>query len=436
MKLKFSSIITFCLYSIILMDGQFFACIPVLNEFLKSTGLNSYYNRTLIGFLSICLFIWIISNHRFYGFQLTKSALSTSGQIIAFWLLSVIIVTAYSLIAYNQELRYIFPDVRHYSLLLCVYPFLFYLFYYNSIEKLMKVVTICTLANVVVIMLSVISYSISHVYLFDIYTFGIRSGALYSRCTLGSLFPIVIIYSIYKIFNDRNKKYILPLVFYLFVFVYIDQTRARMAFYAITVIVMVFFSGTLSIRKMANSIILTIISLVIIYSGLMSTFIDSFSLNAENGISTYNRIGEVGYYWQVFTNNPLFGYGFISDHYSNLISIKSGSNLTYHPGDVGVLGLLAEGGILLAVPYLCFLVRMFYVYKTIKHDTKYQMFFLGILTYCIVSSLTQSLNRQILFLLIPVSWAMFEFEYYNCKTNKIEALDKNEKQGLYRNMVP
>lgn len=430
MKLKYSTIIVFFVSIIVLLDGQFFACLPAVQSFLSSSGLNGYYNRTLIAFISVLLMLWIVCNRVNKKMQLTKYALTFWSKIAFFWICCVLVVTLYSLLANEEEIRYLFGEMRHYFLLFFIFPIMYLLFYYGSIDRFMKLITVCCVANVAVITVSVLSYSIVGRYLFQIETTGIRSGALYSRSMLGSLFPLVIIYSLAKIFDERNNKHIVPTILYLLIFIYIDQTRARMVYYAMTFIIMIFAKKGLNIRKGLNILFLVVLSIFVIYSGILNSFFNSFSVHSENKYSTLNRLEEIDYYFSVFKNNPLFGYGFISERNYNYLHLKKGPFLRCHPSDVGILGLLAEGGLILSIPYYVYLTRMIYVYRKISRDTKFQVFLIGLITYCVISSITQSLNRQILFLLIPVSAAITEFEYYNFKHKEfVNSIQEGDSSG-------
>lgn len=166
--------------------------------------------------------------------------------------------------------------------------------------------------------------------------------------------------------------------------------------------------------------------MVLVSNNSISYLIESFSITGSESGSTVIRIQEVSYYWEQFTSSVFWGMGGLSDAinspYSSIVHSKIG---IYYLDDIGYLGTLVNGGLLLIGILLWMYRRMLKVTSCVikaAQASRYS-YALAIMVYLLVSDVTLSLVlTQKTSIFLPVIIVIFELisdEISNKKLVKI-----------------
>lgn len=411
MKLKLSNLFVFLILLCVFFDTQLYALIEPLRKAVLS--FLDYYNRPLIGIIAIILFtIFALSRTKVLSF----SEFRFIKRYLAVFILWIFIVIIYSCVKYNQNLIYLFKEAGHYFIVLLTIPFLYVFIFQNGYEKLLQEISVIVLMNAVFLLVYALIYNKSGVVINQaIVTYGSRGGNV--RVGIGNIMSIVFIYYSCRMFSkgcsksQRVKNTIISIICVL-AYYYLDQSRGRLVFFALTFMSIVFFTGKITANKLLVwvAVVFTVVGLVSF--GVIDTFIDSFSITSKYGFSTLNRVNEIQYYFEKTVQNPIFGIGIISEHYSDLMTIKRGPGLLFYQGDVGIFGSMSEIGIMSLLLFIVIIIRWLIIWKKTKNISNNSNFLIGTIIYICISASMQMITRPLLIMVLPIMMSIFEYENY------------------------
>jgi hypothetical protein len=253
----------------------------------------------------------------------------------------------------------------------------------------------------------------------------IRGGMI--RSTWATLNFIAYDYALYSYLEKNNqlatkKQASRMLVLALINLILFCGTRAIMVATAISLVMMYISSSNV---KTSRKIMIVIFFAVVLFGfGLYDKIINSFSLDGEYAGSTSVRLHELDYYISGIKKNPLFGIGLVRPKRADL-KLVYGGTLGGTPTDVGVIGLLAEVGLLGAFCFAVLLLRGIYIIFKIKKD-KNRIFLVGLITYIISTLPTLIITNVGKIYALPVCIAIFEGVYYRYNVDKSKQLQKTE----------
>lgn len=218
-------------------------------------------------------------------------------------------------------------------------------------------------------------------------------------------------YTCYLIFrketNNRKRLVaILELAFLVFFAVVVYQSRSEIIFFLGTFLVMLIYTVNKKENKYLSMfftlIFLTI--LVILFKEKILNFMDTFSINSENGISTLVRQYEYSYFSQLWKKSNIWlGFGFFLDS-----GVFINANITLWLSDMGILLQLYQFGILgfiiSIIPFgygiiLCFRIL-------IKKGVTFLSIFVGFTAYYLLSLISFNPYLYVLYPLLPLYLGM------------------------------
>lgn len=244
------------------------------------------------------------------------------------------------------------------------------------------------------------------------------------RISLKSLGNIMILYNFDNFFNKKTMgKWRLcslaAFVMGMYCLIMVQQTRA-MIFVVLCALAVIAVFGAKNLNKKVIVFAVGIVLIAILfYSGVITDFLHSFSLQESNAerLGTSIRLRALVYYMQCFLSRPFLGNGFTSDYYYPEIQHGSSGECFY--SDVGIIGLFGEVGLTALIFYIYPLWRVIktsrLAYKK-RLQTEYS-FLIGLAVYLIVSSATLIITATNMMVAFPVIIAYAEYSYEKLKSS-------------------
>lgn len=301
------------------------------------------------------------------------------------------------------------------------------------LEKNRKMVAFWEIVNLtaflwyLTVIIQIVYYLQHRVFLFDFWTYFERyfnHGIYGLRINLHAFGNIMILYNLINLYYKKGLKrywHIINFIIGLIALVFIQQTRALYVYITVCIICLI-----LKNKKVSLKISLILISVyILVFTNVISSFIDSFSIYGNRSISTTARIYSIQYYFQCFFRNPIFGNG-LADGFKGTVyaSVEHGSLRTAYYSDVGFIGLLANTGILAFIIFVWPVVRLIKQYEKTKMympDDQKDFMFVSII-YLIITSLTYLVTTSKNAILFPILIGYFEYYTLNLRleSEKIE----------------
>lgn len=225
-----------------------------------------------------------------------------------------------------------------------------------------------------------------------------------------------VVYEFYeKKYEILSKKEVRKFVAVLAIDVaFFCGTRMTIVALLSTIALMFVMSNKMSSRKKFLGIVF--ICLILVLSNGVDLLMSSFSLDGAGKASTLARTREIVYYFNTIKDNPLFGMGLVRPKRYELKLVYSGG-FSGTPTDVGLLGLLAETGLLGGGMFGCLYLRgVILVVRNYKK--KYGLFLFGLMVYITATLPTLIITNVPRVLALPICIAIFEtVNYINNKEN-------------------
>lgn len=400
---------------IFLLDYQLFYLFrfPSWMKILKDNQLNF-----MVGIWGAILTIWYYGKFKGQGGRLYTGILKYAVLCMFIWAAIVI----YSILIYNkQPLRLALGFHATFLYYFLSVPAI--VIFYNSRNKmkLFDIMNVVAIIWYLVIIYQHIEYAASGRFVFNMQELLTSSTREITRShgiriSLKSLGNIMILYNFDAIFNRKKSRFgrnisFMALALGAFCMVFIQQTRA-MTFVVLCSIAAIMVFGTKKVGKKLLMFAIGIIAFgVLIYTGTIASFFESFSTRVSNvnHYGTTIRLEAVAYYLECLLKNPLLGNGFTSSMYYP--QVQHGSSMKYFYFDVGVIGLLGEVG-LMAIPLYIYplyrIIRNTYRLFRGKQISEYG-FLAGITVYLLLSSITLLITSTNLMIAFPVIYAYSEY---------------------------
>lgn len=249
------------------------------------------------------------------------------------------------------------------------------------------------------------------------------------RVTQGTFGTIMFLYNVCAVFFEEKKSKLFNVamvILSLYHVVFVQQTRVMIIISTVCLAFVVLFYGQNIRQQIFRAVAILIAGVVLGTSSTVSEFIATFtSTSLEYSGSSVAREYAITYFMSVFFKNPLMGYGWPSD--AGYRQIAHGSLGTAYTSDVGIIGLLAETGLLSIVFFVIPIIRMIYIlFKTKKMPLdSTRMFLMVLIVYLITTSATVIITDGARCLALPVIMALFEYYY----ASYIEV--KNRDEDIY-----
>lgn len=377
-------LISHLIYIILIFDTQFLMIVPLNGLFHQ---LNSKFCKYAIVALVIFL-CFIICPYCLYFLKKNSCWFLYS----AYFFIAIVFVGIYSCYQYKENIFDVFVCTHHYLILLYTIPLIYYFKYYGKFEQFIKWCIIIAMIYCLLCIGQEVIFMVSKKIVLPGLTeewCSIRKGRL--RISSINLEIIAYIFLNAKLFSKEEEKkkkliYVSCIIIEIFTQFFIHMTRSMEVIY-LGLTCMIFITTTKK-EKWVRLFIICLVTMIILMNLDISSFIESFSINNNRygmQISTINRIEAVKYYWGIFKNNIFFGNGFIRSGRADLNYVLHGPTGTFYYSDIGILGLLAECGIIGVFIYIIpFLYVVNSAYKILKLKHKYNSTHIGIITGFVV----------------------------------------------------
>lgn len=410
MKIRISkkSIWLFLIVLVALLDWSFYF-FPI--------SINDEYDKTLIAIVAILSYMitlthtWVVKKYK---------------ELVKWLMLLVAAVIIQLFLSLNKYPLQSSGDIRVASLYFMI-PLLsltiIYLFEINSgYEKLFEILTKMALVWIIFCFVQAIAYNATGILFIKGNSGNIRFGFI--RIKLCNINTLMVIYSLYKIIISKTKTkilYYLVGVLGVLEIILVQQTRTIMLAIIATILVM-YIASKKSIKKRYILAFVVLIAGGVLYRlGFFDSFIGSFSLNGDESFSTFNRLNEYDYYLRMFQNNIVTGFGFIPPFRNNAYySIRAGKSGVYFLDDVGIVGLLAQFGLMSVFVVIGLFIREFIsvVNAVRKRKSQDAVFLVGLMTYAVFSMFSVSIFDQQRILLWAFMISIIEFKLANTEKSK------------------
>lgn len=400
---------------ILLVDFDLFLLMPSTSIWV---AINSNTKRYLEMVLCVGLFFWLYP----YAKSTMKRDIRIKGFIL--YALSVIcFISLLSMILYNESIIDVFTVNYYYLIMLLFFPIVRFFDNDNGVEKIANTIIVLSLLYCTVCNIQELIYLHSGKLILpglyeDNYSF--RDGGL--RLTSNCLNQFAFIFICSKLWTSKHKekKYLWFCALYeVFTQLYSYHTRTSQIIYVFILCFSYFISKRSN--KLLRLLIIISVSAIAIQFFDIGAFVETFSINSVKGtgLSTLNRIGAVTFFLKRFIHNPLIGNGFIRESNIEFLSILHGGSTsygisTYYYSDVGMVGLLAETGLLGLSLYLIMIVFMikkaFYIYNIKAIYTNYEATLSATIAFFwVITSLTMIVTDPERIIGAPISLAILYY---------------------------
>lgn len=379
--------------------------------------------KFVTGIIGVLIAVWIyFCYHRL---------INSYGQYIKYYCICVffifLIFSLYTIVIYpNQKIADTFRYGGRFLYPILAVMFIFLFERDGGPNKIISFLNkLCCVWYVYIILQSIV-YSTTGGFLFDFdsyfsgETVNIRNESL--RVGLGSFGNIILIYNLVQIFCNKKKTFFifLQVVLGFYCLIVIQQTRMYILITFICLAFIFLVKGKSKLQIILTPLIILSLGLFLTFSSTVNEFFASFSITGEQAGSTIARLDAIDYFWNVFLDNPIFGFAWPGDE--AYFSIAHGPLGTAYLSDIGFLGLLAELG-LFAIPfYLLPLIRIVYILYKIgwKRVIRENMFLVVLLVYMIGTSVTLLITDSGRSIAFPFIIALYEYYYRQHKNRKQE----------------
>lgn len=333
------------------------------------------------------------------------------GRYFTYILVVQLILSIYSMVTYNETVLDMYICAGAYLLLLFAYV-LILAFESDGLETVLNRVFFFYTIMLVLLLVHAFIYNNSGQSIFAFTITSIRNNR--ARIVTGPLTGLYCIYAFHRFLRRKEKKGLLFLILALVAIFYAEMTRANQVAIVITIAVIWLFYKDRTTSNIVRGLVVIIALFILLNSGvvdqILNMFSTDYSVNSEAS-STLARYNAMEYFSQYTDENPLLGMGWVRPYTAELTRIWSGPKSAAYFDDLGFLGQFYRQGILGALIYIIFILRMFFVVVRINKENPYRAMLIGILAYVVSSMLTLNCFDGSRILGVAFYLAIFEYIY-------------------------
>lgn len=258
-------------------------------------------------------------------------------------------------------------------------------------------------------------------------------GEINQENSFGFYSNITFFIGLYKIFVNKNKKYILlnilPLLF-------IFLSGSRKAIFILIVMIPIFIllvSEKNPVFKIFISIFtITVLYYLVVNSSLSNTLFRRVN-QLLNGVlydskldnSTLTRFEMFEFGWHLFKEKPLFGYG--TNQYNILYSLQFGWARPSHNNYIQVL--VSYGIIGTFVYYSIFIIILYNLYFLYNNNLKQSSIYIILMFILLIHDFgAETMREKLKYIILVISYSYCHIEKYNKKSSLFN-LDNNNLVG-------
>ncbi|EGW37825.1 O-antigen ligase family protein [Desulfosporosinus sp. OT] len=377
---------------------------------------NSTESKKIILFIAIVAFLITLVKYGKLGSKFKFLIHFTIATCI-----SVTFVMLCSVFMYNEQtIIRTFSLAHHYYLVILALVFVAVFSYKNGEEKISKALNLYSFAWYILVFTQSMLYAYKGIVFFggiDLSWTGFLSTNLL-RISLISIPNFMIVYNFSVILEKKGKSLnYIQFALGMFCLLAIQQTRAYDVVIIASCIIMYTFKSRNPVRVLRNVLIACVVLIAILNTNYAQELLRSFINDSSNVKMSSNlaRLYAYPYYWSCFLNNPLVGSGFAAPERYSYITNGPLGIASY--SDTGIVGIIAQLGIFGLMIYGTYIIRMIYIVVMMqkKNALQYNTFCLGILCYCVATSVSLINMSVAVILLFPICIAYMEFRYYQLR---------------------
>lgn len=247
------------------------------------------------------------------------------------------------------------------------------------------------------------------------------------RINMPSMTSLFIPLILWLLLDDKTKNkekvglIILLIIVEFFIFK-VFLARSLMAYTCLMLIFMIIIKKKSKIKQFAFFLSLSILGIVFFYTEFVKSYIGSFSMSSELGLSGWARIVAAEYYFNKFLQNPFLGIGILTEEEMK-INLMAGDI-----SDIGILGFIFQYGAVGFLLFLYFFVRWLdisiYLSKIKANNDKSLV--IGIVLMTLLVGINISCFYPGVIFCLPFASAIIEYLYYKNK----KVMFRNERSGL------
>lgn len=414
--LPYKALLTF----ILIVEMHYFGLftLPQGLEFVVYTNKSKW-----IGAVAVIVALLCLKNHK----STLKPYMGFLRKYLAVVTVSLFLISLYTIIAYPlNPLITTYGFASYYLYAYLAVPILYIYIVEGGYESFFKILNMIATLMYVVTIIQGLSYMRTGHLLFSYASVNVVGGFVRDgkvRLSSGALGFIMIIYNFYRAYNLKQTKpkekfgSILLIVLGGLSIYFTGNSRIMLLTLLMAVGFLVLFGdGTKKKKRIAIFAILIGI-VVVLASGIIPRFLNSFSSTGDYAGSSIARMGAYKYYFECFLKNPIFANGFVGDeNYYDIVHGASGIYyqtvyVRYFYDDVGIVGQLALLGVFLVGIYiwpLCRLIRISFMCLKNKTYVKGKLL-IALMCYLVCTTPTLIIldaNRIIAF---PIILAIAEY---------------------------
>ena len=376
-------------------------------------SLNSTGHKTIIIIISIMVSLYYLKSR---GKQIR--AIQTRYNVVFF--VMIFFVSIFTIIYYSNQT--LFQTYRVWEHLLCISmitPTMMLLSQKDGLRTFFRILGVIVFIYMLLICIQAILYNYNHTVFMSSYfaqrTIGSRNNRV--RLSIDYFIYILLIFDFDKVLNQssyskKEKAFsVIRLILGIYIMLFVQGSRAYLASLICGCLSVAFFSRQNKNILFRNVFIVLMLVIFCVSTGVLDGFIDSiFSTAGDYNYSRINRLAAVGYYWEKFMSNPLFGIGFLSDANNIYLSILKGNSGTYYLTDVGIIGVVAQMGMFGLVSYFYIIWRGYKATKFLAKTGELNNygFVCGVFVFLIMSSFSLSIFDNFRVFSLPICISLFE----------------------------
>lgn len=270
---------------------------------------------------------------------------------------SIFCCVMYTQIHYDQNITASLHAARPYLLLLLVIPIGYVLDQVEEWDYFLKIINTFSVIWLIIVIVQYIVHGISgKVFIQGYFQSNITMRNGHIRIALWPYCHFMMIYNAYLAIFKNSRKAIVFLILGLGGLIFVEQTRAAEAVVLSIIMLCWLLSRDTDSKRIVAVLILSVAVVLAFSLGVDEMIMESFSTEGEKAGSTIARLYAIGYYWDCFKQNPLFGFSLINDS-----TIENGPLGLAWISDVGIIGQLAKLGLFIIpiyFPIIFYLIRM------------------------------------------------------------------------------
>ncbi len=402
MTVKRTSILLMCIMlCVVALDNFFSIGTPINNTYL--------FLGAFIASFVLCIAYWqnemLIIAHKFTFVKI----------YIILAIVSYLAVFLNSLIKYPaQDVNSTINSSYSYLALLLVYPILVFLLRRGETQSIYKVLDVFSVIIYILVLIQLLLSETNGRLIMLESAVRIRNGKL--RIGLHFYGNLMILYNFYNIYYKKNRsvyRYLL-LIVGIFELVIIQQTRAYTMVIAAGLFLLVLLQKDTKRTLFKKSIIVFLALVVISQTHVVSSLLQSLTINGSEAGSTISRQYSFEYYWSQFMTNFPFGMCFPnSDKYYSILHHQVGYYTTY-VDDVGIVGQIGIWGLFIIPIFIAPMMRWITILRNFKRKKRYEDFawYTTIFAYLLITSITLIVLDSYRIMMLPIFLGLVEYENY------------------------